>query len=186
MSRIDQLLEKYREHVSLPLRPNLSLKQRTWFLVYGPEDERRMANRIPEFEILTRDAGLLWHRIGLAGAFADWMDSVDPDEREACLADPEIAEEYADPGFRTFLANRVHTEIAAIPPAEAGRTVTALTGLMDLYDFIHVSSVLEALDSSFPGVLLVFFPGERVENTYRFLDARDGWDYLAVPILAES
>ena len=32
-------------------------------------------------------------------------------------------------------------------------------------------------------VLLVFFPGEREANTYRFLGARDGWNYLAVPIL---
>jgi hypothetical protein len=33
---------------------------------------------------------------------------------------------------------------------------------------------------------MIFFPGEREGNTYRFLGARDGWDYLAVPILAES
>jgi hypothetical protein len=57
---------------------------------------------------------------------------------------------------------------------------------MELYDFIHVSDVLDALDNSYPGVLLVFFPGEREGNTYRFLGARTGWNYLAIPILAES
>jgi len=186
MSRIDQLLERYRGYVTLPLRPNLPLSQRVWFLVYAPEEERRMVNRIPEFEIVTRDAGLLWQRMDLAGAFADWIDSADPDEKEACLADPELAEEYADPGFRDFLCKRIQDAVAAIPSDEAARTVTALTGLMELYDFIHVSAVLAALNSTFPGVLLVFFPGERVGNTYRFLDARTGWDYLAVPILAES
>jgi len=38
------------------------------------------------------------------------------------------------------------------------------------------------------GRLLVFFPGEyHPENhTYRLLDARDGWNYLAVPLLAKN
>ena len=29
------------------------------------------------------------------------------------------------------------------------------------------------------GRLVVFFPGSRDGNTYRLLDARDGWNYLA-------
>jgi len=28
----------------------------------------------------------------------------------------------------------------------------------------------------------VFFPGEHEGNSYRLLDARDGWNYLAVPL----
>ena len=32
------------------------------------------------------------------------------------------------------------------------------------------------------GRLLLFFPGEFDNNNYRLLDARDGWNYLAVPI----
>ena len=58
---------------------------------------------------------------------------------------------------------------------------------MELYDFVHVSTVVEALEAHrFPGVLLLFFPGEREGSTYRFLGARTGWDYLAIPILAEN
>jgi len=56
---------------------------------------------------------------------------------------------------------------------------------MELYDLLHVSEVIEALDHSFSGILAVFFPGEREGNTYRFLAARTGWDYLAVPILSD-
>jgi hypothetical protein len=37
-----------------------------------------------------------------------------------------------------------------------------------------------------PGRLLVLFPGEYNEPQYRFLDARDGWNYLAVPIVPVS
>lgn len=186
MGRIDQLLASYQRHLAVPLRPNLPLSQRVWFLVYPPEEERRMVNRIPEFEMATRDAGLLWQRVDLAGVFADWLDSFDPDEKEGALADTEIVEEYADPGFRDFICRRLEAALKKVPPDRAGRTVYALTGLMELYDFIHVSSVVDALDRSFPGVLLVFFPGEREGNTYRFLGARTGWDYLAVPILAEG
>jgi hypothetical protein len=88
MARIDQLLASYRRHVSLTPRGNLPLSQRVWFVVYPPEDERRLVNRIPEFEIATRDEGLDWRRIDLGGAFADWMDTFDPDERRTASRPP--------------------------------------------------------------------------------------------------
>jgi|GraSoiStandDraft_41_1057321.scaffolds.fasta_scaffold604879_2 hypothetical protein len=186
MSRLDQLLASYRRHVAMPLRPGLPLSQRVWFLVYSPEDERRMINRIGEFELATRDAGLDWKQLDVTNAFADWMDTYEHDEREQCLADPALVEDYASPGFRDFLAARVQGTSDAIPRDQAERTVLALTGLMELYDFVHVAAVIDALDNRFAGALLVFFPGEREGNTYRFLGARTGWDYLATPILAES
>jgi hypothetical protein len=30
--------------------------------------------------------------------------------------------------------------------------------------------------------MLVFFPGEYTNNVYRFMDARDGFNYMAIPI----
>jgi len=56
---------------------------------------------------------------------------------------------------------------------------------MDLYDFLHVSELIDGLEKTFPGFLLVFFPGEKEGNTYRFLDARTGWNYLAVQYFRE-
>jgi hypothetical protein len=32
----------------------------------------------------------------------------------------------------------------------------------------------------------VFFPGVYENNNYRLLDARDGWNYLAVPITMQE
>lgn len=186
MARIDQLLASYRRHVSLTPRGNLPLSQRVWFVVYPPEEERRLVNRIPEFEIATRDEGLNWRRIDLRGAFADWMDTYEPDERADCLATPDIVEAYADPGFADYLAERLRQALDSVPPADTVHTVFALTGLMELYDFVHVSAVLEALDSKLPGVVALFFPGEREGNTYRFLGARTGWNYLATPILTDA
>lgn len=189
MGRIDNLVANYKRHVGLPLRQNLPLAQRVWFAVYAPEDERRLANRVAEFEIATKEAGLEWQGTDLAGMFADWMDTFEPDEREATLADPDVVKAYADPGFTHFICDRLTARVAEVAPETASRTVFALTGLMELYDFIPVSEVIAALaerpGQPIPGILLVFFPGERDGNTYRFLGARHGWNYLAVPILGD-
>lgn len=186
MARIDDLLASYRRRVSLPPQKNLPLSQRMWFVVYAPEEERRMVNRITDFELVSRDRGWGWQRLDLAGAFADWMDTFDPEERENCLAEPDIVENYADPGFVAFLTERLSQAMQSIPATEAEQTIFAISGLMDLYDFVHVSEVLEPLDSHFQGIVVLFFPGEREGNTYRFLGARTGWNYLAVPILPEE
>ena len=184
MSRIDQLLTSFRRHVALPLRPGLPLSQRVWFAVYPPEDERRLVPRLPEFELATKDAGLNWERIDVSGSFAEWIDS--RDDKDEIVGDPELVESYADPDYAEWLKGKVAESLTEIPEGQADKTVFALTGLMELYDFIHVSDLIDTLDKKFPGVLLVLFPGERDANTYRFLEARDGWDYLAVPILPES
>lgn len=186
MGRIDQLIERYQKHISLPQKQGLPLSQRVWFLVYPPEEERRLINRIDEFAIATKDAALSWQRVDLTGVFADWMDTFDPEERDACLSDPALVENYADPGFRDFVCARIAAQIQQVPSDQAERTVFGVTGLMDLYDFVHVSAIVEGIDGNFPGILAIFFPGEREGNTYRFLSARAGWNYLAVPILAES
>ena len=139
-----------------------------------------------DFENCARQVNLRWCRISLENAFAHWMDSFEEDERSYYLRDVELSEDAANPGFRDFLANYITAQVASVPESEREQTVFALTGLMELYDFLHVSEVIEGLDRNFPGILTVFFPGEREGNTYRFLGVRDGWDYLAVPILADS
>jgi hypothetical protein len=164
----------------------MPLSQRVWFLVYPPDEERRMVNRVDEFEIVTKDAGRGWHRVDLAGAFADWIDTFDQDERQSVLANPSVIKGYAETQFRDFVSAKIATGTSQVVDADRERTVFAVTGLMELFDFVHVSAVVDKLPASFPGILLVFFPGERSANTYRFLDARDGWDYLAVPILPQS
>ena len=46
---------------------------------------------------------------------------------------------------------------------------------------------IERIEDSVRGRLLVFFPGEHAGNIYRFMDARDGFNYMAIPITsAES
>jgi len=186
MGRIDQLLSRFKRHLELPLRSNLPLSQRVWFLVYPPEEERRIVNRIQEFEIVTVEAKLQWKHINLAGSYADWIDTFEPEEKKLCLSAPNILENYADPGFRDFLCQKILSIMKNVPEEQRSSTVFGVSGLMELYDFIHVSTVIDSIDSSFSGILVLFFPGEREGNTYRFLGARIGWNYLAVPILSED
>ena len=54
--------------------------------------------------------------------------------------------------------------------------------LFGLGDAVKVSALLNAVNDAVAGRLLVFFPGEHEGNSYRLLDARDGWNYLAIPI----
>jgi len=183
MSRIDHLLLNYRRHVSLPLRTNAAAAQRIWFAVYPPEDERRLQQRIPEFELATREAKFEWLLIDLHGHLRAWFDSEDPEELATWFAYPQDIELYARSQWKERLAASIKAEIGSL--SDPTRTVVALSGLMELFDFIEVSDLLETLERAVPGYLLLFFPGERENNTYRFLRARDGWDYLAVPIVSD-
>jgi hypothetical protein len=56
--------------------------------------------------------------------------------------------------------------------------------LFGLGEAVKVSALLNAVNDAIPGRLLVFFPGEVEGSSYRLLDARDGWNYLATPITA--
>ena len=183
MSRIDQLIQSYRRHVSLPLRPGAASAQRVWFAVYPPEDERRVQHSLEEFALATREAGLKWQALDLHGEFAAWLAAVAPEERAIWFANPDDIALYARSEWKERLSALVKASIATLP--DPARTVLAVTGLTELFDYLPVSELLEALEGSIPGYLLLFFPGERENNTYRFLCARDGWNYLAVPIIAD-
>jgi hypothetical protein len=187
MSRLDQLIHSFRRHAAIPLKQKVTVAERTWFVVYSPEDERRLRSRLAEFEIATKDCGLHWLEIDLTGSFTRWLDQFDdPVERDAVLSSPSIVEDYAVPGYCDYLANTIRHAATQVPPEEMESTAFAVTGLMELHDFIHVSQVMDALNKEVRGVLVLFFPGDREENTYRFLGARTGWDYLATPITADS
>lgn len=69
------------------------------------------------------------------------------------------------------------------------QTIIGLLGAASLYglgDHVKVSALIECVQESIPGRLLVFFPGEVEGNSYRLLGARDGWNYLATRITAQK
>ena len=98
--------------------------------------------------------------------------------REAYFEDPELLQMSLEGDFRQWAANRLRS---ALEEADEN-TVVALLGVASLYGFLRVSELIQAVEPSIKGRLLVFFPGTKNENNYRLLDARDGWSYLAQPI----
>jgi hypothetical protein len=67
-------------------------------------------------------------------------------------------------------------------PGTDEQTVVALTGVASLFGLIRASRLVNQVSGSIRGRLLVFFPGKKDSNNFRLLDARDGWNYLAIPI----
>ena len=64
--------------------------------------------------------------------------------------------------------------------------ITAGDLRQSIYGFTKVSLLLKEVVHDIRGRLLLFFPGEYDNNNYRLLDARDNWNYLAVPITCQN
>jgi hypothetical protein len=176
MNRVEKLIQNYERQVSLPWDHALSGPQRVWFAVYDKTDERRLRARVGEFELATKQAGKKWVLHDLTDSFAHWMSA--NEYRESYFESPEDIELALD-DFLAHLAEQAQTIFNGKADQQ---TVVALLGVATLFGLARVSSLIQRVQSDIPGRLLVFFPGEYDQNTYRLLDARDGWNYLAVPI----
>jgi hypothetical protein len=176
MSAIDRLLSNYSRQVRLPWSASMSGKQRIWFAVYPPAEERRVRARLPQFEALTLEANHGWTTVDLTRLLPTWLGA--HEYREAIFREPEQ--------FST--SDELEIQAAELVRAACSReeantdSVVAIVGLASLFDFMRVSSLVERVEDSVRGRLFVFFPGEYAGNVYRFMDARDGFNYMAVPI----
>lgn len=180
MNTIDRLHDNYSRQVRLPWSTNMAGKQRVWFAVYPPIEERRVRARLPQFEAATLEAGHGWSTVDLTGLLPEWLAA--HEYREGIFAEPEYftvgseIEDLAVARVRQACANEdIHVD-----------SVVAVTGLAALFDFMRVSSLIERVEDSVLGRLLIFFPGEYAGNVYRFKDARDGFNYMAVPITSTA
>lgn len=181
---IDHLLNAYDRHVALPWDRSLSGAEKVWLAVYSPggsngQNERRLRFVISEFDIATRNAGHKWKLVDLTWVFEQWLGA--HEYRDSYFAMPNALEPALEE-FGDHLRAYVESELTA--PDVDEDTVVALLGVGALFGAYRVSRLIEAVNPSIRGRLLVFFPGEKQGNNYRLLDARDGWNYLAVPIVA--
>jgi hypothetical protein len=181
MSQIDGLLSEYEKTVRQPWQRNLAGAQKVWFAVYDPTQERRLRFRLPDFEIVTKRAGHSWTAVDLTDAFARWMSA--HDYREAYFEQPDLMD-MALSEFAARVADEVRSVLTA--PHIDESTVVAVYGLGSLFGLTRASALFEAVAPSIRGRLLAFFPGQHDGTNYRLLDARDGWNYLAVPITVTS
>lgn len=173
---IEELLKAYQRFVRLPWDQSLAPAQRIWMAVYDKRQERRLRFRIDEFRSATLASGHGWEHVDLTNAFARWM------------AGHDYAEEYfKEPEFLyTALgdfAGMVVGEVREVLRGDTKNCVVGVSGLASLFGLTRVSRVLEDAAPEIKGRMLVFYPGENEGSNYRLLDARDGWDYHAVPIV---
>lgn len=181
MSTIDTLVRKYEQTARLPWVAGEAGPKRIWFVVYDPTQERRLRFRLHDFEEATRSAGHRWKAVDLTDQFARWM--ANHEYREAYFEQPEDMD-LALEDFADWLAAGLTAELTGLDVDD--NTVVAVYGLASLFGLTRASALFDRTDSAIRGRMLVFFPGQYERNVYRLLDARDGWNYHAIPITASE
>mgnify|MGYP001034433845 CR=1 FL=1 len=175
MSEVNNLLEAYKNILKLPWRNNLSGYEKVWFVVYDASNERRIRLRIPEFGVKTIQSGYSWKNLDITNFFSDWMSNLD--YREAYFINPEDMDPMLE-DFKEYVISKIINKLEKCDED----TILGINGIASLFGLTHASEVIEGVSSNISGRLLVFFPGRYDGSVYRLLDARDGWNYLAVPI----
>lgn len=176
MGRIEQLARKFEDHISLPWAQNLAPSERTIFLVYPKEEERRLRARVALFQQACEKSGHGWKQVVLDRAFAEWMAT--QDYAAEYFAYPEDLRQKLETDFTDYVSDVIGKVLASSAPNEA----VGVLGVGTLFGFAHVSSVLKRIETDIPGRLILFFPGSYDKNVFRLLDARDGWGYMSLPI----
>lgn len=178
MSRIDDLVKRYQNHIAAPWQRNLAGPQKTIFIVYPKYDERKLRARLELFEMATVGAGHKWKLFDYTKTFSKWMSNTE--YREIYFETPEDLSMKLRSDFLHYAAKEL---LSVLTSEDVDHdSVVAVYGIASLFGFTKVSLILKEVAQEIRGRLVLFFPGEFDNNNYRLLDARDGWNYLAVPI----
>lgn len=182
MARLEDLADIYGQHIATPWQRTVAGAQRVIMVVYDKELERVLRARKGEFETRTRAAGHDWHEIDVTAAFAEWLAA--QRYRTSYFESPAKMGSKLESEFPEFVASKIRTVLTR--ESISGNSVVAIFGVGSLYGVAHVSEILKLVERDVRGRLVVFFPGSFEQNNYRLLDARDGWNYMAVPISIHS
>jgi Domain of unknown function (DUF1788) len=178
MGKIEQLAERYGQHIATPWQRTVAGAQRVIMVVYDKELERTLRARKQIFELETQKGFHDWFDVDISRAFAEWM--ANDDYREAYFDSPSDLQLKLEVEFADEAAKRIRAELTR--PDVTDSSVVAVFGAGSLFGLTRLSKVLKLVEADIKGKLVVFFPGTYDQNNYRLLDARDGWNYLAVPI----
>lgn len=178
MSIVSALVAAYRIHVALPSQEGLSAAERVWMLVYPPDQDRRLRANLDELELATKDHGRTWATVDVTDSFGRWL--AHHQYAEAFVSDPSDLTFALLEEFEEYVAQQVKGVLDSSPTD----SVVALIGAGSLFPFVRVSRVIDDVEPSLRGCLLVLFPGQvdQTTHTYRLLGARDGFSYRAVAI----
>lgn len=177
MAAFEDLLGHFEAQLRTPWRTDVPPAGRVWILWYDKALERRVRGRIHEFEEATRATGHGWTHLDLAPLFPRWLAQHDffadlltmPDELRGLL-----------PDFAMAVTAEVRAALGQCGPDH----LMALSGCGALFGLMRISALIGSVETEIPGRLLLLFPGDYARGIYRLLDAREGWNYHAVPIPA--
>ena len=181
MSKIRRLLDSYSRFISIPWRDDVAAAQRVIFCVYDPSDQLRLHATLGEFEMATAQPAHEWVVFDLTNTFADWL--MGKRYAKSYFQEPSLLTNLM-PNYLDFISGEFDSVL--LDKHADANTVVALKGVGSLFGFLKVKEVVDKLAPLVSGRLLVFFPGSYENNNYRLLDGYDGWNYLAVPITADS
>lgn len=179
-NRLSRLIRSYTNFIAIPWMKGLADEQRVLFAVYHKEDELKLRARTEEFRLAAEGAGHTWLELDITKLFPEWM--AKQKYREEYFEMPEDLKSK----YKVFVRESVETLAEQIQEKATENTLVALVGCGTLFGFASVSDFVKQLAAHVPGRLLVLFPGEYIDNTYRLLDARDGWGYQATAITADN
>jgi hypothetical protein len=175
LSTVEDLLVAFRERLRVPWRQDEAAAGRVWMLWYDKANERRVRGRLGEFRIVAEQSGKGWYEFELAPRFGIWIAQQKWFERAAKR--PGTLSTVI-PQFEDHLVRSVSEALAACGQND----LLALTGVASLFGLTRVSTLITRVADAIPGRMVVTFPGSYQSGIYRLLDARDGWNYLAVPV----
>lgn len=175
MPSFDDILSHYRRHIMLPWRDDTPPAGRVWIAWYEKALERRVRGQMHEFQDVTQAAGHGWRQIDLMPLFPQWMAN---HEFFAALVDQPEELRSVLPEFEAYLVDTLKDVLTDT----SANDVVAVTGCGALFGLVRVSTLITRVAPAIKGRILLTFPGAHNSNVYRLLDARDGWNYHAIPI----
>jgi len=178
MNYVERLNEALKLQLKHPWSTDRSGGERVWFLVFDPEQLRKVLARKELFKLSVEAANKRWIECDITDEFGVWMGEHRYADRY--FQRPQLARSIAD-DFSKSLAELLKKRIA--DSGADGASLLVLTGSESLYGITRLSHITRLVEDCIPGRLMVLFPGSYSDTQYRLLNARDGWNYLAVPIV---
>lgn len=179
MNTFDDILSAYVRQVGLPWASDTPPAGRIWVLWYDKTLQRRFTGRLGDFEQATRKAGHGWHSIDLSPWVGRWL--AQHEFFDALMREPRELRGLL-PDLEKDLVRNLRDALAACREQD----VLAVDGCGSLFGVLRISNLLSRLADHIPGRLLLGFPGKHTVGVYRLLDARDGWNYHAIPIPSDN
>jgi len=179
LNTFDDILSAYTRQVQLPWAEDTPPAGRVWIVWYDKALQRRFTGRLGEFENATLSAGRSWRQLSLSSWFGRWIakheffDALVNQPRELRGLLPDIESELVST-LRQTLQQCTRNDVLAVD------------GCGSLFGIARVSNLIGRVADVIPGRLIIGFPGKHSGGVYRLLDARDGWNYHAIPIPPEN